>query len=111
MHWDSCTKNATHQGRQRLALVSRSDCNGALCFVIGTTVGAIARSTRATLLLRASYLSTSPALCACHACVTDAYTVPQADDLYEPLCRGRGARVSQIRPKDRVRAVPKCLSQ
>jgi hypothetical protein len=43
--------------------------------------------------------------------VTDAYAAPQADDLYRPLCRGRGARASQIRPKDKVRAVPKSLSQ
>jgi hypothetical protein len=41
--------------------------------------------------------------------VTDAYAAPQADNLYEPLCRRRGARASQIRPRDKVRAVPKCL--
>jgi hypothetical protein len=43
--------------------------------------------------------------------VTHAYAAPQADNLYEPLCRGRGAKASQIRPRDKVRAVPKSLSQ
>jgi hypothetical protein len=43
--------------------------------------------------------------------VTDAYTVLQADDLCEPLRRGRGARAGQIRPMCKVRAVPKSPSQ